>query len=513
MPTRSLAHVPTTPHSPRRALAALLAVLSLVLLTACSGDGSPKRADDSLTIGLVAEPVSLDFTHEDGAAIPQALLDNVYEGLVKLDQSGEIVPALATSWTVSDDGMTYTFELVDNAKFTNGAAFTSEDAKFSIERVKDPDAWTTSLANAMSIVSSVEAPSPTELVVHLSKPSNEWLFRMTTRIGAMFSRTGVDALATTPIGTGPYVFESWNRGDSIVLKRNESYWGTKPYFASVTLRYFTDPTALNNALLTNTIDVIGTVQAPESLAQFKDNDAYEVIEGTTNGEVVLSFNWRNEPFQDLRIRQAIRSAIDHKALVDTCWAGYGTLIGSMVPPTDPWYEDHTGDYPFDQAKAESLLAAAAPDGLTLRLRLPNLPYAQDCGRVVASMLEDVGITIEMDTLEFPAQWLDQVYDQHDFDMSIVAHVEPHDIPAVFGNPDYYLGYDNTQVQDLLAAADAGTPEEQITDMKEVAAILSEDCAADWLFLLPNLIVADKGITGLPENAIGEAFDLSALARS
>ena len=107
---------------------------------ATGSDSGATQQRRTLTIGLVAEPASLDFTTTDGAAIPQALLDNVYENLVKLDQDGEIVPSLATSWSVSEDGKTYTFHLVEDAKFTNGEPFTAEDAMFSIERVKTD--WT-----------------------------------------------------------------------------------------------------------------------------------------------------------------------------------------------------------------------------------------------------------------------------------------------------------------------------------------------------------------------------------
>jgi peptide/nickel transport system substrate-binding protein len=336
---------------------------------------------------------------------------------------------------------------------------------------------------------------------------------MTTRIGAMFSKTGVDKLATDPVGTGPYTFQKWNRGDSIVLARNDKYWGRKPYFSTITLKYFKDPTALNNALLSGTINVIGTVQAPESLKQFESNSKYQVIEGTTNGEVVLSFNNSKAPLSDKRVRQAVRYAIDHKALLDTCWAGKGTLIGSMVPPTDPWYEDRTGDYPYDPAKAKSLLAAAGKTGVALRLRVPNLPYATSCGQVVKSDLDQAGFKVTLDQLEFPAAWLKTVFTDADYDMSIIAHVEPRDMPAVFGNPKYYTRYDNKQVQQLFAQADSGTEEQQVADYKEAAKILSQDAAADWLFLIPNLMVADKNVTGLPKNSISESFDLSGLARS
>ncbi len=502
--------------------ATVIGVALIVMLDACSAGSSTSGSSGtagggaggdktSLTVGLVAEPASLDFTKVDGAAIPQALLTNVYETLVKQDQGGKVVPGLAKSWKVSDDHKTYTFDLVDNATFTNGEKFTADDAVFSINNVKTK--WTISLKKAMDVVTDVKALSPTQLQVTLSKPSNDWLFRMTTRIGAMMSTKGVEALATKPVGTGPFQFDAWNRGDSIVLKANPKYWGSKPAFSTVNLKYFKDPTALNNALLTGTVNVVGTVQAPESLKQFQGNDKYQIIEGTTNGEVVLSFNNSKAPLTDVKVRQAIRSAIDHKALVDTCWAGKGALIGSMVPPTDPWYEDRTGDFPFDLAKAKSLLAESGNATPTLRLRIPNLPYAVACGQVVKSQLEQAGIKVNLDQLEFPAAWLQTVFKDADYDMSIIAHVEPRDLGAVFGTKTYYTRYDNPRFQADLAAADSGTEAEQVADLKKAAKELSQDAAADFLFLLPNLIVADKGVTGLPKNAITESFDLSGLSRS
>ena len=498
-------------------------VLLLTLTAACSAGsgasggssggagGSGGAGDTKLTVGLVAEPASLDFTTKDGAAIPQALLDNVYETLVKVDQNGDLKPELATSWKVSPDRKTYTFDLVPNATFSDGQKFTAKDAVFSINRVKTD--WTISLKAAMDVVADAKALSDTQLQVTLSKPSNNWLYRMSTRVGAMMTEKGVGDLANKPVGTGPYTFGTWKRGDSITLAANPSYWGTKPYFKDVTLKYFKDPTALNNALLTGTIDVIGTVQAPESLAQFENNPKYEIVEGTTNGEVVLSFNNGKAPFNDLKVRQAARYAIDHKALMDTCWAGRGTLIGSMVPPTDPWYEDLTGLYPHDLNKAKALVAETGVGKTPIRLRIPTLPYAVSCGQVVKSQLEQAGFQVTLDQLEFPAVWLGTVFTDADYDMSIVAHVEPRDLPAVFGDPKYYTRYDNKQLQADLAAADSGTPDQQVTLMKKAARELSQDAAADFLFLLPNLMVAEKGITGLPKNAITESFVLRDLARS
>ena len=474
--------------------------------------GAAGGSDETVRVGLVAEPASLDFTTTDGAAIPQLLLDNVYETLVTVDiDSGEIVGQLAEEWEISEDRKTYTFTLKDGVKFSDGADFTAEDAQFSLERVSSDD-WTTSLKAQLDVVEKVEAKDDTTLVVTLKQPSNQFLYALTTRVGAMFDTEGVKDLATTPIGTGPYVFDKWDRGSKITLVRNDDYHGDTPYFANVDMNYFKDANALNNAMLTDSIDIVSTVQAPESLAEFEGGD-YQIVEGTTNGEVVLSMNQgKGKALADKKLRQAVRHAIDHQTLMDTCWAGRGELIGTMAPPTDPWFEDRTGDYPFDLDKAKSLIKEAGAEGKELKLRLPTLPYAVACGPVVESMLEDAGLKVTVDELEFPAAWLETVFTNKDYDMSIVAHVEPRDMANVFGNPDYYTTYGTDAIKEIFAAADSGSEEEQVTKMKEAGALLSEDAAADFLFLLPNLMVADKDITGLPTNAIKESFDLSDLGR-
>jgi peptide/nickel transport system substrate-binding protein len=502
---------------PRRA--AVLLAGALLLAGGCSagstaspGGSGGANADATLRIGLTAEPANLDFTRTDGAAIPEALLVNVYEGLVKLNQeTGEIEPLLAESWTVSPDGRTYDFTLREGVTFSNGEAFTADDVKFSIERVKSAD-WSVSLKKGMDVVQSVGVVSPTQARVVLAQPSNSWLFRMTTRIGAMFDPSGVADLANTPVGTGPYTVAEFRRGDALVLRARDDYWGDRPPIREVTLRYFDDPTAANNALLTDGIDVIGTVQAPESLAQFEGDDRFRVIEGTTNGEVTLAMNNASGPTSDVRVRRAIAMAIDHEALLNTAWAGRGALIDTMVPPTDPWYEPLPDVTPYDPAAARALLAEAGTPNLTLRFRIANLPYAVAAAQVVQSQLAAVGIDAQIEPLEFPARWLEQVFTNADYDLSIVAHVEPRDI-TTFGNPQYYWRYSNPEVQRLLTEADTGSTDQQVADLRQVGRLIAEDAAADWLFLIPNLMVADANLAGLPQNRIGESLDLTTLSRA
>ena len=266
--------------------------------------------------------------------------------------------------------------------------------------------WTISLKAAMDVVEKVEAPSPTELVVTLEQPSNDWLYRMTTRIGAMFDENGVADLANDPVGTGPYDVSDLHRGDSITLTRNDDYWGEAPYFQTVTLQYFKDPTALNNALLSGTIDVIGTVQAPEALEQFEGNEEYQVIEGTTNGEVVLSMN--NAVRSDERPEGAAGGPLRHRPP-----GADGHLLGrSRRADRQHGAADRPvvrGPAPATtrttRTQAEQLLQESDAADQTVRLRLPTLPYADACGQVVKSQLEEVGFTVELDQLEFPAAWL------------------------------------------------------------------------------------------------------------
>jgi peptide/nickel transport system substrate-binding protein len=167
--------------------------------------------------------------------------------------------------------------------------------------------------------------------------------------------------------------------------------------------------------------------------------------------------------------------------------------------------------PYDPAAARALLAEAGTPNLSLRFRIANLPYAVAAAQVVQSQLAAVGIETQIEPLEFPARWLEAVFTGADYDLSIVSHVEPRDI-RTFGNPQYYWRYDSPEVQQLLAESETGTEEQQITALQQVGRLIAEDAAADWLFLLPNLIVADTDVQGLPQNRIGESLDLTALSR-
>lgn len=492
-----------------RGIALALAGVTLVAAAACGGSGDDDTAAEStVTIGATAEPSTLDLTTTSVAAIPQVLLYNVYETLVKVDESGKVVPLLAERYDLSKDRKTYTFTLHQGVTFSNGKKLTPDDVVFSLDRVRAKDSKHPFKAQ-MAPVDSVRAKGHDQVVVTLSRPSNAWLYDMTSSTGVILDEDAVGDLATKPVGTGPYAMQRWSRGTSITLQRNEKYWGDKPSVPTVVFRYFDDPNAMNNAMLADDLDVISNVQAPQTLKQFDDRSRFTVTEGTTNGEVVLGMNDSRGPLKDERVRRAITQAIDRKALVKTVWAGHGELLGSMVPPTDPWYEDLADTHPYDPAEARRLLKEAGQENLKLTMKLPTLPYATASGQFIAAQLKKVGIECDVSELEFPARWIDVVFTQADYDLSIVSHVEPRDI-VQYGNPDYYWRYDDARVRTWLAAADRGTPEQQVTYMRRVADRISTDAASAWLFLLPNLIVAKKGVTGYPRNAVSLSFEVANL---
>ncbi len=500
-------------HIRRRTIASLATVMIASLAVAgCASNATPADStpDTALTVGLLATPSNLDYTTTAGAAIPQALLYNVYEGLVKLDNDGTIIPSLASDWTVSDDGLVYDFTLQSGVTFSDGSPFTADTVKFSLERVKDN--WTANGPAYLDPISTIEAVSDSEARITLSKPSNSWLFNMSGPVGTMFTETGLANLATAPVGTGPYTVTSFKTGDSLVLAANPDYWGEAPYMTDVTLRYFTDATAQTNALLSGDVNLISGISQFQLVDQFKSNADFQVLEGASTGEVTLSMNNASAAFSDVRVRQAVMYAIDRQAVMDTVNSGYGLLIGSMVPPTDPWYDASLANlYPYDPDKALELLAEAGVSDLTVAFNIPNLPYAVAGAQVVKDQLSKVGITANVTSLEFPAVWLDEVFKGHNYDMSLIMHSEPRDITA-FAAPTYYAGYNSPEVMAQFAAADAADPATYVELMKEAATTMAEDAAADWLFLQPAISLADADLVGVPKNTPSLSLDLSTIAR-
>lgn len=492
-----------------RRFATLFVALLALVLAACS-PGSTEPQDRQLVVGASASPNSMDPSTSDAAAIPQVLLYNVYETLLKIDGEGKLQPLLANEWVMTPDAKTYTFELRPQARFAGGSPVTADAVVNSINRIVTDPAVLPVLKQQMAPIESMRAVDENTVEFVLKQPSHNWLYSMAQTAGIIYDPSALAMLTTRPAGSGPFVFEQWTQGDSVVLKRNENYWGTPTKLAGVTFKYFTDANAMNAAMLAGQLDVVSNVAAPQALDQFND-PRFTILEGVTSGEIVLGFNHQTPALQNLKVRLAIIHAIDRKGLRDSVWAGKGPLIGSMVPPTDPWYEDLSNEIPYDPAKARELLAESGVGPVSLRLRIPTLPYAPGAATYITSQLAEVGIQVTVDELEFPATWIQQVMVESNYDMTIVAHVETRDI-ALFADPNYYWHYNNPEFQSLIAEADAApTDTEQIALMKQAAKILADDGAADFLWLLPQLVVTKADVAGVAKNATSLSFDMTSVS--
>lgn len=501
---------------PLRPIAAgLCALVALaVAVTACSRpEPSASGEPVILNVGATLEPEGLDPATVNGAGTPFVLLYNVYETLVRIDGEGEIRPLLARDYELSEDRLVYTFNIDPSAEFASGDKVTAEAVRQSLERARSGEGITSQVASKLEPVESIEAVGEDSVEVTLTAPSNEWLYNMAGPAGIIYDPAGLDTIADEPAGSGPFTFEEFSTGQYVKLSNNENYWGTNVRVDEVYFRYYADPNAMNTAMLSGQLDVISNLTVPQSIDQFSDTERFIVTEGTTDGEVVLGFNHDNEALSNLQVRQAINHAIDRKALVDAVWGGKGMLIGSMVVPTDPWFEDLSDTYPFDQDRAKALLKEAGyASGLTLRMRVTTeVPYAPPAARFIAAQLAEVGIQLEVDEIDF-AQWLNEVYGQGDYDMTIISHVEPHDI-GNFANPEYYWHYENPEFAELIAEADVAPVTEQVDLMKEAARMLADDAAANWLFLLPNLVITTTDVSGIKINGTGLSFDLTSVATS
>jgi peptide/nickel transport system substrate-binding protein len=258
--------------------------------------------------------------------------------------------------------------------------------------------------------------------------------------------------------------------------------------------------------------VMTTVQSPESLEVFEARDDLKVLSGSTNCEVTLGMNNSRAPFNDVKVRTAVRQAIDKRALIDTAWAGYGTEIGSFVPPTDPWFEDLTDVAPYDLSAArEALISAGVAAGTAISLDVPPINYATNSSEFIAAALGEVGFDVTITPVTWE-EWLDRVFTKADYDLTIVCHIERNDM-AIYANPDYYFRFDNAEYQDLVsAAAAAATTKERTDNLRKAARILSEESASDWLWLMPSLQVAKRDVAGLMKNSVGDSYYVARIER-
>lgn len=490
-----------TLHCKRAALAAaLMSCLSLAF------------AKDTAILALPIEPAGLDPTISAPVAIREVTWGNVYEGLVGLTEDNQVKPLLATEWTISDDGLTYTFKLREGVKFHNGVPFDASVVKFSLDRARAEDS-TNAQKQFFEPIEAIETPDEHTAVIRLKQPTGLFLYHLAWGDAVMVEPGSAESNRTDPVGTGPFKFASWQRGSKVELVRNDDYWEQGvPRLSAVTFRFIGDAQAQSSALRAGDVDGVYMFAAPELFQAFEKDPRFNAVVGTTPGTVVVGMNNSRKPFDDVRVRQAMMSAVDRQGVIDAAYSGYGIPIGSHHAPTDLGYSDLTGVWPYDPDKARALLKAAGyADGFSATIKCPQMTYAARTCEMVQAYLSEVGIQLRIEPTEFPARWIDEVFINHDFDLTVVNHAEPMDID-IYARPSYYFQYKNPEFNALIEKAEATTDDAERTELyAQAQKILAEDVPALFVFDVSHLAVLDPKLKGLwrdvpiPESYVRDAY--------
>ena len=449
----------------------------------------------TLTIALSAEPPGLDPTTSPAATIKRVVHYNMLEGLLKVDRNGKVVPALAKSYNISKDGREYTFNLYQGIKFHDGSPCTAEDVKFSFERLLDPKTAAVNRKYYMG-VESIQVINPLTVKFKVKKFDSNFLFNVARGDAVIVSRQAIDRLKSQPVGTGPFRFVEWKRGDSVVMVRNPEYYVKGiPYLEKVVFKFIPDPSAQLAALRAGDVDVLAYDLSPENAPMLEKDPRFKVLKGHTTTDVIMAINNSRKPFNDPRVRQAITLAIDRKAIIEGAVAGYGSPIGSHMDPTNPYYIDLSGLYPYNLEKAKKLLAEAGyPNGFEAVLKLPEpYAYARRSGEIIADQLSKVGIKLTLEVIQW-GQWIDRIFKNAEYDLTVIGHAEPFDI-EIYGRPNYYFRYHNPNFQELIKKAEEEMSEPARKKIYEEAQrMLADDFVNAYLFVYPALPAMKKEVT-------------------
>ncbi len=453
---------------------------------------------NEITVGIAQDlDESLD-PHKAVAAGTKEVMFNVFEGLMKPTPEGDLIPAVAEKYEISDDQLTYTFTIRDGIKFHNGDPVTAEDVGESLARCKNGGDGIFEV-EAFSNIQHMETADSRSISITLGEPDSEFLSYLTAAV----LPAGYDGQDTAPVGTGPFKFVSRAAQDNIVLERFDDYWGEKAYLDKVTYKIIENADSILMSLQSGAVDLFAHLTSTQ-VAQL--GDEFNIEEGTMNLVQAMYLNNAVAPFDDVRVRQALCYAIDRQQILDLAFDGYGSLIGSsMYPAFGKYFDDSlTNYYTYDVEKAKALLADAGyPDGFAMTITVPsNYQPHLDTAQVIVEQLKQVGITAEILPVTWES-WLNDTYMGRQFQATVVgvdastmtARALLERFTSTAGNN--FINYNNAEYdaifQAALAAADDAA---QTAAYKQAEANLTENAANVYIQDLADLVAIRKGLTGV-----------------
>ncbi len=435
--------------------AVVLVVIAAVIATGVpAGAQSPR---DRLVFALSGSPDTLD-PHGTAATLAFMAMKSLYDTLVEPDDEGRLVPALAESWTVSPDGITWTFKLRSGVRFHHGKTLDAGDVKATLERILDP-ATRSPRRLQIGPIRSVEAVDAQTVRIVLTERFAPLLAALAEGWGAILP---ADLIArrhdfgARPVGTGPFTLAEFQRDSFIRLQRFDGYWiRGQPRLREVLIRFVPERAVKVAGLLSGEFDAVDAID-PDDLARVRANPEIRIITQVTSLVNVVAINNSRPPLRDVRVRRALWHAIDRRQVLRTAYGPESVPSAVFMDVTSPFWVDLGDPYPFDPDRARRLLAEAGHgSGLTLDLALPQPFQAHiEAGQLVQAMLARVGITARPRVVEF-GFWLSRIFGGGEYDLTIIGHtgkLDPEGRLVGWGDPARnYIRYENQKVEDLIHA--------------------------------------------------------------
>lgn len=483
-----------------KTLLLLSVLLTLTIaLYGCTGDKAGDTSS-SITIGIPQDIEDSLDPHVAVAAGTREVLFNMFEGLVKPDSDGNMIPAVASDWTISEDGTVYTFTLRDGIKFHNGNPVTVEDIKHSIDTCADTSNGTP-LVEAFSNIKSVTIVDEKTVEIALNTANTEFIIDLGNFNAAIIPADN-ETPGTTPIGTGPYKYVSRSAQENFVMEKFDDYWGDKANIEHVTFKISANADSVVMDLLGGSLDMYLRLTPAQVDAL---NDEFTIAEGTMNLVQALYLNHKQAPFDNQQVRQALSYAVDTKELIDLVSGGKGVEIAtSMYPSFGKYYDASLNElYNQDLDKAKNLLAEAGyPDGFTFTITVPsNYTQHVETAQVLAEQFKKIGVTAEIQMVEWES-WINDVYLGREYQSTVIG-VDASSLTAKallqrFESTaeDNFTNYSNPLFDETFAKAMLETEEEAKTAFyKECLLILAEDAANVYIQDLPEFVAYNKKYAG------------------
>ena len=476
----------------------VFALFALVALVGCGGGGAPQSntPPNTLYVALEAEPPELD-PNLSSAYVDRQVMASLYDKLVDIDENGDIVPMLAKSYEVSDDGKVYTFHLRDGIKFHDGTPFNAEAVKFNLERYQEEDSVR---STEVEPIDSVEVVDPMTVRVTLSKPFAPFLAVLTDRAGIMASPKAIEEnngrISNDPVGTGPFKFVERVRGDHITVEKNEDYWREGlPKIDKIEYRGIDDENVQYQNLQSGELDLIDSIPFVE-FKDLQESGDYRVSVEPGLGYQGIWLNVTQPPFDNKQLRQAVYRLVDRDAIVKAVLRGVGGTPANSPFSKSSWaYSEESDAYPprsVEEAKA-LLEEAGEPNGFSFTLKLDPSPTSQQLGQVIQNSLKPAGIEVKLEQIEFGT--LLEQSTNGDFQALFLGwsgRIDPdlniYDFTVTNGDFND-SGYSNPEVDRLLNEARTTSDKDRRKELYgQVMEILHED--VPYLYLYHNNSTTD-----------------------